>query len=187
MATNAKAERLLAVAQGLSPALGRLRFGAPVRYVYDPLQYAQASHAHYLRRYLASPEVLLVGMNPGPFGMAQTGVPFGEVKLVRDWLGLEAPVGRPTAEHPKRPVEGFACRRSEVSGARLWGWVRSRWGSPDAFFDRFFVLNYCPVLFLEPSGRNVTPDKLQPEERRDLIEHCDRALAAAVFAALGPA
>jgi single-strand selective monofunctional uracil DNA glycosylase len=124
--------------------------------------------------------VLLVGMNPGPWGMAQTGVPFGEVEAVRDWLGIEAPVGRPPVEHPKRPVLGFATRRSEGSGRRLWGWVRERWGEPDAFFARFFVHNYCPLAFLEESGRNRTPDKLPAAESGPLYAACDRALRRTV-------
>src|SRR5690606_19431577 len=121
-------------------------------------------------------EVVLVGMNPGPFGMAQTGVPFGEVAAVRDWMGIEAAIGRPPEEHPKRPVLGFDCPRSEVSGARLWGWAKDRFGTPEAFFARFFVINYCPLVFLEESGRNRTPDKLPAAEREALTAVCDRAL-----------
>jgi single-strand selective monofunctional uracil DNA glycosylase len=115
-------------------------------------------------------------MNPGPFGMAQTGVPFGDVAMVRDWLGIEGAVGRPEPEHPRRPVLGFGCPRSEVSGTRLWGWARDRFGTPEAFFSRFFVLNYCPLAFLEQSGRNRTPDRLPPAERAPLFAACDRAL-----------
>ncbi len=115
-------------------------------------------------------------MNPGPFGMAQTGVPFGAVPAVRDWMGLEAAVGEPPSMHPKRPVEGFACRRVEVSGKRLWGWAEARFGSPERFFKRFFVANYCPLAFMEASGKNRTPDKLPADEREALFEACDAAL-----------
>jgi single-strand selective monofunctional uracil DNA glycosylase len=165
----------------LVAALRPLRFAKPVAYVYNPLEYARAPWDLYLDRYGAPPkEVLLVGMNPGPFGMAQTGVPFGEVHLVRDWLGIEAPVGRPKKEHPKRPVAGFACHRSEVSGARVWGFARDRFGSPERFFSRFLILNYCPLVFMEESGRNLTPDKLPARERTRLFAACDRALRAHV-------
>ncbi len=154
-----------------------LHFGPPVLHVYNPLVYASAPHAEYLRRFASGrKEVLFVGMNPGPFGMAQTGVPFGDVSMVRDWMGIEGPVGKPEPEHPKRPVLGFDCERSEVSGTRLWGWVRDRFGSPEKFFKRFFVWNYCPLCFLEASGRNRTPDKLPAAERTLLFEACDRAL-----------
>ncbi len=172
---------LVAVGDALARRLARLRFAPPVAHVYHPLRYARAPWVEYLRRYGAAPrEIVLIGMNPGPFGMAQTGVPFGEVGLVRDWLGIEAPVGRPRDEHPKRPVQGFACARSEVSGARLWGWARGRFGAPERFFARFFVANYCPLLFLEASGRNLTPDKLRAADREPLLAACDDALRRTV-------
>lgn len=159
--------------------LRELRFGPPVAHVYNPLVYARMPYDRYWNRYGNPPkQVLLLGMNPGPFGMAQTSVPFGEVAAVRGWLGIEAPVGRPEGEHPARPVEGFACRRSEVSGRRLWGWARERFGAPEAFFRRFFVANYCPLLFLEQGGRNRTPDKLPAVEAEPLYAACDRALRA---------
>lgn len=172
---------LRATSIALTHELRRLTFGPPVAFVYNPLEYAGAPYDLYLSRYGGSPkETVLLGMNPGPFGMAQTGVPFGEVGAVRDWLGIEAPVGKPPREHPKRPVEGFACGRSEVSGLRLWGWARKRFGTPDRFFRRFFVANYCPLLFLEESGRNRTPDKLSAAEREPLLDACDRALRRTV-------
>jgi len=172
---------LLDIADDLARALHTLRFDSPVAAVYNPLVYARAGYAAYCDRYGGGyKEVVLVGMNPGPFGMAQTGVPFGHVALVRDWLGIDVDIGKPPREHPARPVAGFACRRAEVSGARLWGWARSRFGTPERFFERFFVVNYCPLLFVEESGRNRTPDKLPPQSRAELFPPCDRALAAAV-------
>ena len=85
-------------------------------------------------------------------------------------------VGRPLPEHPKRPITGFACQRSEVSGSRVWGWARARFGTPQRFFERFFITSYCPLVFMEQSGRNRTPDKLPAAERRELFAICDRAL-----------
>jgi single-strand selective monofunctional uracil DNA glycosylase len=165
----------------LSERVAALRFAAPVHCVYNPLEYARAPHEQYLSRYGgSSKEVLLLGMNPGPFGMAQTGVPFGDVAMVRDWLGLVAPVGKPRDEHPKRPVLGFECRRAEVSGTRLWGWARDRFGSPERFFRRFFVANYCPLVFMEESGANRTPDKLSAAEQQGVFRACDEALQAIV-------
>ncbi len=163
-----------------------MSFAAPVAYVYNPLEYARAPAEAYLRRYWRSGvEALWLGMNPGPFGMAQTGVPFGEVSLVRDWLGICEKVGTPDRQHPKRPIQGFACARSEVSGARLWGWARDRFATPDAFFARFFVWNYCPLVFMEKTGRNITPDKLSVAEREPLFAVCDEALRA-IVAAMAP-
>ena len=171
------ADRILAGERRLTHALAGLRFAAPVTHVYNPLEYAGRPHAAYVRRYANAPiGVLCFGMNPGPFGMAQTGVPFGEVAHVRDWLGLEAPVGRPAREHPKRPIEGFACRRSEVSGARLWGAIRAHYEKPERFFRHAFIANYCPLVFMEASGRNRTPDQLPAREREPLFRACDEQL-----------
>ncbi len=168
---------LRAASRELCRALAPLHFGAPVSHVYNPLDYAARPHDEYLRRYATGRKrVLFLGMNPGPFGMAQTGVPFGEVQRVRDWLGIEAQVGRPAREHPRRPVRGFACPRSEVSGARLWGAIAAHFGTPERFFARATVANYCPLLFIEQSGRNRTPDKLPAGEREPLFAACDRHL-----------
>ena len=174
---------LESIAQDLSRRVGRLKFAAPVTHVYDPLSYAWEPHQRFLERYgKGRKEVLLLGMNPGPFGMAQTGVPFGEVSIVKDWLKIEGNVSKPRGEHPKRPILGFDCTRSEVSGQRLWGWVRERFDTPRAFFRRFFVHNYCPLVFMEETGRNRTPDKLPVTERDALYAVCDRALIEVVEA-----
>ncbi|MBI4552260.1 MAG: single-stranded DNA-binding protein [Candidatus Latescibacteria bacterium] len=169
------------ITQALCRAVKRLRFSPPVSYVYNPLEYAWKPHARYLQLYGRPPkEVVLVGMNPGPFGMAQTGVPFGEVTIVRDWLGISDEVAKPKSEHPRRPVEGFNCRRSEVSGRRFWGWVKGRFGTPERFFARFYVYNYCPLLFMDEAGRNLTPDRLPVADRDPLFLVCDRALRQVV-------
>jgi single-strand selective monofunctional uracil DNA glycosylase len=166
-----------AIIDDLLDELKPLRFDAPVSHVYNPLAYARASYAKYLKLYAESPtEIVLIGMNPGPWGMAQTGIPFGEVRAVRDWLNIEAPVGTPAKMHPKRPVTGFNCTRSEVSGKRLWGWVQKVFKTPANFFSRFFVANYCPLMFIEAGGRNRTPNQLRASERKPLLEVCDRAL-----------
>ncbi|HSC96793.1 MAG TPA: uracil-DNA glycosylase family protein [Burkholderiales bacterium] len=172
---------LVAIARRLRSDVSRLKFAAPVAYVYDPLVYAWKPHRAYLERYgRGRPRVILLGMNPGPFGMAQTGVPFGDVGMVRGWLGIEGPVGRPAREHPKRPVAGFHCPRGEVSGQRLWGWARDKFVTPQRFFERFFVANYCPLAFIEASGRNRTPDKLPRTEQAALYKACDTALRRTV-------
>jgi single-strand selective monofunctional uracil DNA glycosylase len=179
--TNTGRSALVDISRRLAKAVDGLAFSEPVAYVYNPLRYARVPHELYLERFGAGPkEVLLLGMNPGPFGMAQTGVPFGEVNAVRGWLGLEAKVSRPAAEHPKRPIEGFACQRAEVSGARLWGWARDRFETPEHFFSRFFVVNYCPLVFMDAGGRNLTPDKFPKAESSPLFTACDDALRRTV-------
>ena len=169
---------LVDISAELSARVEELGFPS-VPFVYNPLDYARVPHEAYLERWgTRTPrEVLLVGMNPGPFGMAQTGVPFGDVTMVRDFLGITGPVGRPVREHPRRPISGFACTRSEVSGTRLWGWARDRFSTAERFFERVFVTNWCPLVFMDESGRNRTPDKLPAGERAPLFRACDEALA----------
>ena len=161
--------------------LADLSFLPPVALVYNPLVYARGPWDRYLELYgVGKREIVLLGMNPGPFGMAQTGVPFGDVGMVRDWMGIEEEVGKPGVEHPKRPVSGFDCPKGEVSGKRLWGWARDRFGRAEDFFSRFFVANYCPLCFMEEGGKNRTPDKLKRDERDALFVACDRALRRTV-------
>ncbi len=174
---------LTEAAAELRAAVSRLEFGPPVACVYNPLEYAWAIHKAYLTRYGAGRKrVVFLGMNPGPFGMAQTGVPFGEVSVVRDWLRLSGPVGRPRCEHARRPVTGLDCPRSEVSGRRLWGLFAARFGTPEAFFAEHFVANYCPLVFMTESGANVTPDKLRPADSRKLYAACDLHLRRVIEA-----
>lgn len=169
------------ISRNLSQKVDQLTFAAPVAFVYNPLDNARAPHESYLKTYGTGPkEALFVGMNPGPFGMVQTGVPFGDVGMVRDWLRISGRVKRPTSEHPKRPVLGFECKRSEVSGVRFWGWAKARFATPEEFFARFFVVNYCPLAFLEASGKNRTPDKLPKNEQGPLLALCDAALQQSV-------
>ena len=185
MTESTTATELIAAARGLRAALAPLTFSAPVSHVYNPLDYAWVPHELYLSRYgRGEKRVIFLGMNPGPFGMVQTGVPFGDVSVVRDWLGIEAPVHKPPLENPKRPIEGFACRRSEVSGSRLWGLLRERFGSPEALFADAFVANYCPLAFFD-QGRNLTPDKLPAQETEPLYAACDVHLRR-IVAALQP-
>ena len=169
--------KLLSIIASLLEELQPLSFASPVTHVYNPLEYARKPYEQYLRLYGSKPkEVILLGMNPGPWGMAQTGIPFGEVEAVKEWLRIEAPVGAPAKIHPKRPIQGFSCSRSEVSGKRLWGWAKKTFGTPEQFFSRFFVMNYCPLLFIEASGRNRTPNNLRAAERKTLFASCDQAL-----------
>lgn len=174
---------LVSIAARLRDEIGRLTFSQPVAFVYNPLEYAWQPHRDYLERWGRGPkETVFVGMNPGPWGMAQNGVPFGASTPVREFLGVRGEVTKPEPEHPKRRVEGLGLAREEVSGTRLWGWAQETWGRPEVFFDRFFVYNFCPLCFLADSGRNVTPDKLVATEREPLLELCGRALADAVRA-----
>lgn len=180
------AKNILSAAQVLSQSVSGMVFSPEATHVYNPLEYAWEPYRQYVERFANSrKKVVFLGMNPGPFGMAQTGVAFGEIPAVRDWMGIYALVGKPSHEHPSRPVEGFACTRSEVSGRRLWGLFAERFGNPEAFFKNHFVLNYCPLLFLDGSGkgcRNLTPDKLPAAKTQHLYAACDTHLRAVITA-----
>ena len=167
---------LIAAARQLSAQVDNLKFSSPVSHVYNPLAYARAPHELYLRRYGATrKKIVFLGMNPGPFGMVQCGVPFGEIDAVRHWMKIEATVEKPASENPKRLIEGFSCVRSEVSGRRLWSLFRERFGTAEAFFAEHFVANYCPLAFFD-QGRNLTPDKLPRSESAPLYAACDEHL-----------
>lgn len=172
-----RAMRLVEIVARANPELERLSFSEPVACVYNPLRYAWAVHEQYLKAFGGgAKQILLLGMNPGPYGMVQTGVPFGEVEAVKSWMGLSGAVAKPAVEHPKRPILGFDCARSEVSGRRLWSWVAARFGTPARFAARFFIYNYCPLAFLASSGANLTPDKLKKAEAAPLFRICDQVL-----------
>ena len=170
-------EQMIASAARLKEKCRELNFAGNIETVYNPLEYAWAPYEQYLRRFASPPKkTVFLGMNPGPWGMAQTGVPFGEIGAVKNWLKIEAPVTKPAHEIPKRPVTGFSCSRSEVSGRRVWGLMRKRFNTPEQFFTDHFIANYCPLIFFDTNGRNLTPDKLKKEDRERLFHMCDRHL-----------
>lgn len=161
----------------LASDLRELEFSPPVAWVYRTLDYTWQPHCQYLERFGAGQkQVLFLGMNPGPFGMAQTGVPFGEVAAVRDWMRIEGRVDKPAHEHPKRPIEGFQCTRSEVSGRRLWGFFAERYPQAEEFFEDHFVMNYCPLVWMTQTGANLTPDKIAAAEMAPVEMACQKHL-----------
>jgi single-strand selective monofunctional uracil DNA glycosylase len=165
--------------RALARRAGRLSFGPPVAFTVNPLVHARVPHERYLALARPGIDALFLGMNPGPFGMVQTGVPFGEVDAVRRFLRIDGPVTAATS-HPKRPIEGFACRRSEVSGRRFWGLMEAAFGTRERFVAKAFVHNWCPLAFMDDGGANVTPDSLPAKDRGELTEACDEALRAVV-------
>lgn len=177
MRPSSTSQSLIAAARDLSEQAERLKFGAPVAQVYNPLTYAWRAHEEYLHRFGSGRKrVVFLGMNAGPFGMMQTGIPFGEIAAARDWLKISSPIERPIRQHPKRPILGWNCPRSEVSGRRLWKLFSTRYHSPDQFFTEHFVVNFCPLAFLSATGSNLTPDKLAKPERARLAIVCEEHL-----------
>ncbi len=148
-------------------------------YIYNPLIYAKEMFYEYIREYVDSPtKYFFLGMNPGPFGMAQTGIPFGEVNTVKEYLKINKPIYKPEREHPNRKVEGLSIVRSEISGLRLWNLFKTYYPNPKDMKKNIYVANYCPLLFLSKvkTAKNITPNKLSKETREMLDSVCDRYL-----------
>ncbi len=173
-----RADAAVAAAAWLRDAIETVDVGDKVAVTYNPLRYAWAPHEAFLRRFGATrKKALLVGMNPGPWGMAQNGIPFGTASVVKGWLGLDGhPVGQPDEVHPKRPVHGWACTRDEKSGERVWGFLRAMYGTPERALSELMIANHCPLLLYAESGANITPDKLRKAEREALFEVCDEGV-----------
>ena len=166
-----KAGRLLA------DELRPLRFSDPVTHTYLTVDYARDGYEAYLETYANSKKrTLLLGMNPGPYGMAQTGVPFGEIAAVRDWMGLSPKIGKPDNEHPKRKIQGMDCPKSEVSGRRLWGLFSEKFPNAKDFFNDHLVINFCPLIWMKDSGANLTPDKIRTAEMLPADVACQKHL-----------
>ena len=151
--------------------------------VYNPLAYAWEPHRAYLE--LASgggAKTLLLGMNPGPHGMGQMGIPFAATSVVRDLLKItDLEVGQPSTPHPKRPISGLDWPKEEVSGTRLWGLLANEYGSAESIFKSVFLLNHCPLmLFSGERATNITPDKITGPTTKALLERCDDHLREVV-------
>lgn len=167
----------LAIELRQSELLSRINFGSKVSYVYSPLVYARETHECFVRKYCRTKKtIIFLGMNPGPYGMAQNGVPFGDREHVVGWLSISGRVYKPQDEHPRRPVLGLDCRRREVSGQRFWSLLRELTAGGELLRGPWFVHNYCPLAFLLPSGANLTPNRLPLEARQQLQAICDAAL-----------
>ena len=175
---------ILSAYRALSSSLDALVPESPVL-TYNVLSYAWDNHEAYLRMALGKGAgTVMLGMNPGPYGMAQTGVPFGAVSFVRTYLGIDGKVGHPANESPLRPIVGMDIRRDEASGKAVWT-MASHYGSRDEFLSRCTVLNYCPLLFLDEKGRNFTPDCLQRDFRSKIEDLCTASLSS-ILAILSP-
>ena len=165
----------------LNAKLSELTFSGEVACTYNPLDYALNAHKIFLKKYgQGKKRTIFLGMNPGPYGMVQTGVPFGDVSMVKQWLKIEAKIKPPEIQHPKRPVTGYDCDKSEVSGTRFWGMMADRYPKANDFFAQHFVINYCPLVWMTESGKNITPDKLPKSAMTAVNKACDEFVRFAI-------
>lgn len=170
-------EGMLVIEKALCESLLNLKLNDQIAFVYNPLDYASETHEDYVRKYCRSTkDILFLGMNPGPFGMAQNGVPFGDTHYVKNWLNIKGSVQKPDREHPRRLIHGLHCVRSEVSGQRFWSFLEDISKTPDVFFSHCYVHNYCPLSFMTSSGKNVTPPEIQSSQKKVLLDICDKSI-----------
>ena len=62
----------------------------------------------------------------------------------------------------------------------MWGLFGDRFLTAERFFAEHTVLNYCPLAFVEGTGRNRTPEKLSAVERTAVFGECDKHLSEVV-------
>ena len=150
---------------------------------YNPLNYAWDVHEEYLRRMGGSgAKTVVLGMNPGPHGMGQMGIPFAATSVVRDLLGItNISVKQPDNPDDRRPVIGLEYHKEEVSGTRLWGLLKDQYGDAQTIASRVFLVNHCPLmLFSGPRAANITPDKVGGSTAKALLGRCDEHLVEVV-------
>jgi single-strand selective monofunctional uracil DNA glycosylase len=136
--------------------------------VLDPGRYGERWHHRFRRCYPVGPRPLLVfGLNPGPYGMAQTGVPFTDLKrlefhlprLWRELLAAREPVALPGLAPPS--LRPFLTRTFESSSVRVYKFLERAFGSAEQAFRRVAFVNPCPLLFIDrATGENRTPADL---------------------------
>lgn len=165
-----EATGIIKLSAAMAEELGRAHFSFSGT-VCDPLVYAWDNYEAFIRLSArAGQKVLFLGMNPGPYGMMQTGVPFGDVMMVRDYLGISGDIDMPAAQPENKPIVGMKTTKREASGMKFWGMAAS-YGDPESFFSAAAVLTYCPLVFID-GKRNVTPSELPRSDRRTIDSIC---------------
>ncbi|XP_047511589.1 single-strand selective monofunctional uracil DNA glycosylase [Pieris napi] len=171
-------EEFLKIIGDYNESLKNIKLPETVTHVYNPTIYARDTFEMYIRKYCnTKKKIMFFGMNPGPWGMSQTGVPFGEISSVRDWLGIEGCVGKPLEENAARPVRGFDCTRTEVSGKRFWGLFKKLCGFPEVFFETSLVYNYINQQWMNSKGCNITPADFKMSQMESLYNIGDLVFA----------
>ena len=159
--------------------------------IWNPGRYGEAWHSLFRATYpLDRHPILVLGLNPGLYGMAQTGIPFTDVKRLREKLPLLAGRIRRRFGDPEVPglappgLRYFLRRSFESSAVRVYRFLEMGWGSAEEAWKHVAVANACPLLFVDPvSGENRTPADLRRTasrgrrgdvRARELCAECDR-------------
>ena len=132
--------------------------------VWNPGSYGAPWHRVFREIYpLRERPILMFGLNPGPYGMGQTGIPFTDVRRLRQCLPKMALTLRERGREPRVPglaprsLRRFFTREFESSAVRVYRFLELGWGSAEKGWRSVGVANSCPLLFLDPEGRNQTP------------------------------
>ncbi len=171
-----KASLILELSESLSSELEKVDWEF-AGIVCNPLVYAWENYAEYVRMSVSNSSIILfLGMNPGPYGMMQTGVPFGDINAVKNYLKISGTVLEPECNPPHKRVEGMKISRGEISGQKFWK-MASTYGSPEEFFAVASVFSFCPLAFID-GRRNITPDELPVSDRKTIDRICGSSLSA---------
>lgn len=92
-------------------------------------------------------------------------------------MQLRGNVKQPQQIHSKRPINGLNHTTEEQSGKRLWGLLQHlAEGDLDVFFEQCFVHNFCPLMFFDRNGKNITPNELRGTYQQEVRDVCMKAL-----------
>ena len=165
--------------------------------VWNPPLYTEEIYRRFLQRYPPKPSpILLLGLNPGPHGMAQTGIPFTDCRTASQLLDISLPIpGKAPTDLARRLKKPTGRWRStyERSSLGIYRFLRLGWNnSLEDAFARVYFANPCPLLFLTAEGKNVTPAdpilKRLPEIadlRREAVRRSGALLAPSSVVCLG--
>jgi len=142
--------------------------------VWNPGLYGEPWHSRFRRCYPpAARPLVLFGLNPGPYGMAQTGIPFTDIRRLVSALPalvaelrnagkrLEVPGLAPVSLPP------YLSRTFEASSVRVYRFLERSWGDAERGWREVVAANPCPLLFIDTeTGKNRTPADLRPRLAR---------------------
>ena len=171
-------KKLINLTEAFNNKLNKIHFSF-TGIIYNPLDYAKDNYYEYLQNYVNEYiDNIFLGMNPGPYGMVQTGIPFGEINYVKNYLKINNTVNKPKTEHCKKIITGMNTERSEISGFRFWSLIKSKYQTAELFAEKNAVLNYCPLCFIENTqkGKNITPEMLSKSDKNQINICCDEYL-----------
>ncbi|XP_073819638.1 uncharacterized protein isoform X2 [Musca autumnalis] len=150
-------------------------------HTYNPVVHAAEIHCNYLQKYLDSPKrILFVGMNPGRYGALQTGIPFGNITTVKIGMGLKGRITPTPGQRGKIRIRGLEAPEVEhdSSSTRFWRLISELFDGAenylDLLFEKCFVHNFCPLVFIDSDGLNVSLPYIEPNPR--LFAECRKTL-----------